>query len=231
MILTDFQPLDNKQQQQEEEEEKRSYPHRSEYSEEQSGGFALLVKTKTDLEKRYNSAKSGIVSFVISRRTLLIFATVGGSGVLVNEGLLWLLTVKFGLFYLLSSVIAIETSIFSNFILNDRFTFGFNLEGTWPLRLGKYNLLSFVTVAINITLLFLLTLIGVYYLAANLIGISVAFIGNYFGSSRWAWRKRIVGRRPMAEKKMTFVTKELRPEGKGKKQQNLPMVIEKKQQS
>lgn len=51
------------------------------------------------------------------------FCSVGLTGVIINMGLLWFFTDFARLYYLLSSVIAIEASILSNFLLNDKLDF------------------------------------------------------------------------------------------------------------
>ena len=51
------------------------------------------------------------------------FCAVGLSGIIVNQGVLWLLTEFVGLRYYVSAIFGIEASIISNFILNDYFTF------------------------------------------------------------------------------------------------------------
>ncbi len=120
------------------------------------------------------------------------FCLVGLSGVLVNIGLLWLLTEFAGLFYLLSAAISIETSIVSNFILNDFFTFpDRRLRGAKPFfsRLLKFNLVSLAGLAINMGVLWLLTeVIGVYYLLSNLCGIAAATLWNYLFNIWWTWK-------------------------------------------
>ncbi|RJO62594.1 MAG: glycosyltransferase family 2 protein [Dehalococcoidia bacterium] len=123
----------------------------------------------------------------------LKFCLVGGSGVLVNEGLLWLLTDKVGLFFMLSSAIAIETSIITNFVLNHWFTFA-DLKGngvkSYLTKLGQFNLVSLVAVGINLGLLWLFkTEFGVYYLIANLIGIAVSMLWNYIANNLWTWKR------------------------------------------
>jgi len=123
----------------------------------------------------------------------LKFCLVGGSGVLVNEGLLWLLTDKAGLYYMLSSAIAIETSIITNFVLNHWFTFA-DRKGkgikSYLTKLGQFNLVSLVAVGINLGLLWLFnTEFGVYYLVANLIGIAVSMIWNYGANNLWTWKR------------------------------------------
>mgnify|MGYP000731125056 CR=1 FL=1 len=120
------------------------------------------------------------------------FCLVGASGVLVNMGLLWLLTEFVGLFYLLSAAISIETSIITNFILNDRFTFPDRRSAGakhFLKRLVKFNLISLAGLGINLGVLWLLTAVfGVYYLLSNLCGIAVATLWNYLANIGWTWR-------------------------------------------
>jgi dolichol-phosphate mannosyltransferase len=122
----------------------------------------------------------------------LKFCLVGASGVGVNEGLLWLLKEKAGLPYLGSAAVAIETSIITNFILNNYFTFPErNQPGAKAFfsRLLKFNLVSLAGLGINLGILWLFTdVFGVYYLLSNLVGIVVAFLWNYLLNTWWTWR-------------------------------------------
>ncbi len=127
----------------------------------------------------------------IDLKRLFKFLLVGGSGVLVNMGLLWILTESFGLFYVLSGAVSIETSILTNFVLNDLWTFrGRNNTGNnIVLRALKYNLVCGVGAGLNLGILTLLTQgFGVHYLISNLFGIATAALWNYGGSIKWAWR-------------------------------------------
>ncbi|MEW6141699.1 MAG: GtrA family protein [Chloroflexota bacterium] len=122
----------------------------------------------------------------------LKFCLVGASGVVVNEGLLWLLKQFAGLPLPLASVISIETSIISNFILNDYFTFR-DRRGrgarSFLARLGKFNVVSLAGLGINMGFLLVLTyLLGVHYLISNLVGIALALIWNYLVNLRWTWK-------------------------------------------
>lgn len=120
------------------------------------------------------------------------FCLVGLSGVLVNIGLLWLLTEIIGLFYLISAAISIETSVISNFILNDFFTFPDRRSPTaksFLNRLLKYNLLTLAGLGVNICILWLLTeFLGIYYLIAELFGIAAATLWNYLSNTWWTWK-------------------------------------------
>ncbi len=123
---------------------------------------------------------------------LLKFTGVGLSGVIVNQGILWLLTHFGGLRYYFSSLIAIETSIITNFLLNNYFTFADRRPGkktSFFTRLLKFNITCIAGAAIQWGVLLLLTeVFGVHYLISNLIGIIIAFIWNYLLSSIWTWK-------------------------------------------
>jgi dolichol-phosphate mannosyltransferase len=115
---------------------------------------------------------------------------VGLSGIIVNQGLLWLLTEFAGLRYYFSAIFSIEASIITNFIINDFFTFADRRQGRSFLgRLLKFNLICLSGAGIQYGLLVLFTdVFGVYYLLSSLIGIVVAFIWNYFVNSLWTWK-------------------------------------------
>lgn len=120
------------------------------------------------------------------------FCAVGLSGVVVNEGVLWLLTGFASLPYYVSAVFGIEASIISNFVLNDYFTFSDRRTGkgkSFIKRLLKFNATCLAGAGIQYGLLLLFTSVfGVYYLISNLIGIGVAFLWNYFVNSVWTWK-------------------------------------------
>jgi dolichol-phosphate mannosyltransferase len=124
----------------------------------------------------------------------LKFCVVGASGVGVNLGLLWLLTEKAGLFYLVSAVISIEVSIISNFLLNNFFTFtDRRRQGIQAFfkHLLRFNTVSLAGVGINLGTLWLLTsAMGIYYLISNCVGIALATLWNYLVNNWWTWDRK-----------------------------------------
>jgi dolichol-phosphate mannosyltransferase len=122
------------------------------------------------------------------------FGLVGLSGILVNEGLLWLLTENIGLYYLLSAAIAVETAIITNFILNDIWTFRDRRTPGNKSLLGrglKFNLVSLGGLGINIAILWIITdVVGISYLISNLIGIAGATLWNFTINTLWTWRAK-----------------------------------------
>ena len=120
---------------------------------------------------------------------LLKFLLVGASGVVVNTALLYALYQLASLPLLVASPLAVEASIFNNFIWNDRWTFlG---SGRDKLRrFCRFNLVSLGGLAITTGVLYVLvTLLGVHYLFANLAGISLATLWNFMLSFLWTWRE------------------------------------------
>jgi dolichol-phosphate mannosyltransferase len=126
---------------------------------------------------------------------ILRFAAVGCTGIIVNTGILWILTGYAGIYYLVSSVIAIEVSILSNFFLNDRWTFGKGMtQGgrTLAERIGMFHAVSAGGAAINWLVLFTLTqYAGLFYLVSNLAGIFAGFIWNYLVNRNVTWSRRL----------------------------------------
>ena len=115
------------------------------------------------------------------------FNIVGLTGVFVNEGILMLLT-NLGLYYIYSSIVAIEISIISNFMLNDIWTFKDRRSGHILKRFVKFNILMLVGLVINLLILYVLTdLASLHYTISNLFGIAIASIARYLMSIKWAW--------------------------------------------
>ena len=125
----------------------------------------------------------------LDRDRMLKFGTVGLTGVGVNSFFLWFFFEIVGFHLPVSSAIAIEISILSNFALNNLWTFGDRARDV-PLlaRLLKFNTAALVGLAINVTVLWSLTQGGLYYLVSNLIGILAAVLWNYTVSLKWTFR-------------------------------------------
>jgi dolichol-phosphate mannosyltransferase len=121
---------------------------------------------------------------------LLKFGVVGISGVGVNMGMLYFLTEYVHIPYLISSIIAIEISIISNFLLNDIWTWKDRVKKKYIYRLIQYHISVGITaVFVNWLLLLILTeLFGLYYLLSNLIGIATGTFANYIINDVWTFK-------------------------------------------
>jgi len=122
---------------------------------------------------------------------MIKFSIVGVIGAGINTGFLWILTDLAGLYYLFSSVVAIEIAIMMQFMMNDRWTFRDRKTtdaGQFIKRIFKSNLWRSGGLAVNVSVLYLFTAyIGVYYLLSNIFGIICAFSLNYILESRLTW--------------------------------------------
>jgi putative flippase GtrA len=117
------------------------------------------------------------------------FLLIGALGAIVNTGALFVLHQEAQLPLIFASVLAVELAIASNFIWNNRWTFGRRELSLG--RFARFNLVSLGGLAITtITLWALVTELGLNYLLANLVGISLATTWNLAGSFRWIWVSR-----------------------------------------
>ena len=123
---------------------------------------------------------------------LIKFGIVGGSGIVVNMGLLFVLTRFLSLRLEIASAIAIEVSILSNFFLNNLWTFKKrNTHVPFWSRLLRYHLVTGLAGIVNyLVLLLLVKTFGMHDMLSNLIGIVIGTFINYSLNSLWTWRVR-----------------------------------------
>lgn len=130
--------------------------------------------------------KPSIISATrLSTGRILKFAGVGGTGVIINTSVLYVLSRWAGLPLVAASALAVELAAISNYLLNDAWTFA---ERSPSLgRFAKFNTVSLAGLALNVLSVWLLTRLGLYFLVADLIGIAAGFAANYVFSVRWVW--------------------------------------------
>jgi dolichol-phosphate mannosyltransferase len=126
----------------------------------------------------------------------LRFAVVGCSGVVVDMGLLYLLSDPTMLAWGLtrSKLIASETAIINNFIWNDAWTFAdiSNRDGGWSNRLkrfAKFQLICFAGLLLNTALLnFQFNVLGMNRYVANAVAIVLVTGWNFWLNLKVSWR-------------------------------------------
>ena len=127
---------------------------------------------------------------------MLRFGLVGASGVVVNQGLLMLLHGKLGAPLLVSSAVAIECSILSNFLLNSKWTwrhdYGRSLRA-WLEKAIRYHAATALSAFVgNIAVLMLLVRVfDVDYRLANLVGIAAGAALNFLAGEFWIFARRV----------------------------------------
>lgn len=116
------------------------------------------------------------------------FALVGVSGIVVNLAVLVALREGLGWHHLAAAVVSVETSILTNFFLNDRFTFRDRRREHTVVRLLRFNGVSVGAMAVNLATLFLFAdVLRFHYLPAELIAIVASFGFNYLGNLNWTY--------------------------------------------
>lgn len=122
------------------------------------------------------------------------FGLVGTWGFLVNMFFLWFLTEIVGVYYLFSSIVAIEISLLNNYALNDLWTWhdrGKQGKKEYFKRMLRYHISASAAMLANISILWILTeLFGIYYLASNIFGILCGALLNFFLNDRWTFKHK-----------------------------------------
>ena len=118
------------------------------------------------------------------------YSLVGVSGVFVNLGLYLFLTRYYEISEVVAPLIAIESALISNFILNNFWTFGKRVtQSRIRVKFIKFHLVSGLSALINYSVFLALFLVfGLFDILANLIGIGLAAIVNYLINSNWTWK-------------------------------------------
>ncbi|MGQ0638797.1 MAG: GtrA family protein [Nitrososphaerota archaeon] len=114
---------------------------------------------------------------------------VGASGVFVNLGILYSLTEFAGLWYLLSSSIAIYISITTNFFFNKIWTFRDSIKKQrTAFMYAKFIGVSLVGMGIQLGFNYLFVeKLSLYYLLAALISIGIASSVNFVLNRHWTF--------------------------------------------
>lgn len=118
------------------------------------------------------------------------YAIVGGICALLNLAALWLLTERAGLHYLLSTLIAFLTLTPMGFWLQKLVTFR-TPRAAAPVEWPRYFATMGSSLAANLLLMYVLvSLLGLWYLAASVV-VTVALLAtNFLVNDRWSFALR-----------------------------------------
>ncbi len=153
-------------------------------------------ESKFSIKEQWNYLRHVLALLKVDRSGVrgLLFAMVGLSGIGVN-----MLVFGIGLYFFTSSImassLAFSAATLTNFIGNNKITWGDVREGKTGSRFRKYLVSTLIGYIINIILLYTLqTALG--RVRADLIGIGAGMIANYLLSSLWTWKshKKIIVR-------------------------------------
>lgn len=119
------------------------------------------------------------------------FLAVGALGAACDTAVLAVLHGRLGVGLAPAKVAGAEAGILLMFAVNERWTFSGEGEGgPGPVarRLVTSNAVRLVGLATGLGVLLLLASLGVWYLAANAVGLGAGFIANYLFESLLTWR-------------------------------------------
>ena len=155
-----------------------------EFSSRQGGDSKLALRDQ--IEFLLNIPRLGFRNL----EDFMKYSLVGVSGVFVNLGLYLFLTRYCEISEVVAPLIAIESALISNFILNNFWTFGKRItQSRIRVKFVKFHLVSGFSALINYSAFLILFLVfGLYDILANLIGIGLAAIVNYLINSNWTWK-------------------------------------------
>jgi dolichol-phosphate mannosyltransferase len=121
------------------------------------------------------------------------FCVVGGTGMLVDMGMLWLMVSLLGWNLSLGKVLAAESAIVNNFLWNDRWTFRARRSDTpWRSRrlkrFLKFNLICLTGIVWSVLLINLQVYgLRLNVFLANFVAITLVSLWNFFMSERFGW--------------------------------------------
>ncbi|MCB9786955.1 MAG: GtrA family protein [Deltaproteobacteria bacterium] len=133
------------------------------------------------------------------QRRFIKFCVVGSSGVVVNLVVMWLTahalagTMEATLVDVAASAVGILVSVFTNFVINDVWTWGDRQKGRrrrdFLGRVARYYIASGLAIAIQFgTAQTLVFVVGFDKYLAQVLGILLGTAFNYVANNRWTFR-------------------------------------------
>ncbi len=148
-------------------------------------------KLSTKTQKEYLKHLYSLMHRTGEDTRFIKFIAVGASGVIVNLGAQYIFKDVANITLPIAVGAAIETSIISNFLLNDRFTFMDRRRkgSNFFARLFKFNGVSLIGAGVQYAItLFLAMIIGIHHLPSAFAAIVVATMINYLVNNWWTWK-------------------------------------------
>jgi len=118
------------------------------------------------------------------------FSFVGGIGTLVNITILYLLTERVGIYYMLSAISSFVIAMTSNFLLNKLWTFKESIKSDIGKKYLQFGLVGVSALLINLFFLYIFTeIFGIYYIISQILAIGIALIVNFLGNKIWTFTR------------------------------------------
>lgn len=125
----------------------------------------------------------------LDHKRLIQYMIVGGTGVLVDNGALYVLVEMFSTDVTVSKIMSAELAIATNFLINDFWTFREHGKDSILVRFLKSNVIRVFGVFVALVVLKILYEgFGLHLVLANSIGILIGFTSNYVLESIYTWK-------------------------------------------
>ncbi|GIE35556.1 hypothetical protein Ait01nite_086010 [Actinoplanes italicus] len=119
----------------------------------------------------------------ITRSSGFRFLVVGGTSVVVDAGLLWVLHGLVGMWLEPATALSFLAGLVVNFALNRQWSFA--STGRMRSQAVRYAALVAVNLLVTVVLVKALTTLGVMYLIAKVFTTALLSVVNYFVSRKW----------------------------------------------
>ena len=115
------------------------------------------------------------------------FYTVGATGVLINLGIIFVLTHFLGLWYIFSAAVGIVVSVTTNFLGNKHWTFGSKRKFLKEYLI--FWMVSLLGTGLQLSFLYIFTEFAhLFYLLSALFAIGIASLANFTLNKFWTFR-------------------------------------------
>ena len=146
-------------------------------------GIKEIIYYLKNLTKYLTYKKRTIVEF-------LKFSFVGLIGTFINIFILYTLTEKFGVYYIISSFFAFIVAVSINFLANKLWTFREKVDYRITKKFTSFLTVSLFALLVNIFFLYIFTrFLGIYYIISQVIAIGISLMINFIGNKIWTFRK------------------------------------------
>ena len=146
-------------------------------------GIKEIIYYLKNLTGYFTYKKKIIVEF-------LKFSFVGLVGTFVNIFILYTLTERFKVYYVISSLFAFVVAVSVNFIFNKIWTFNEKIYYKTIKEFISFLIVSLFALSINILFLYIFTeYLGIYYIVSQIIAIGISLVINFIGNKIWTFHK------------------------------------------
>ncbi len=119
------------------------------------------------------------------------YAIVSLSGLIINLFFLSFFTSIVHIYYLISEIFAFSIGTTSNFALDKTWTFKEKLNDGFGRKWAKFFIIAGAALIVNLFFLWFFTsVLGIYYLASQILASIFTFITNFSGNKFWTFGKK-----------------------------------------